>query len=605
MKKFYIFFFFGFIILSALLYLSIWWFLAGAGIIVILTIYHFYNARMMAMSSSVEELESQVEELQLHLDKSILKEERATKEAGQIRKSKQELLTVIGHEIRTPMNGILGMTTLLHDTSLTKEQKEYADTIRNSGQQLLSTVNDILASDILDYSKLDKRTKKLDNIDFDLADLVEEVISMFAERTGKAGVDLLYEIDPGVPVQLNGDSKRLRDVLMNLLENAVKFTRQGEIVISVNCIRKEDAFAELSFEIRDSGIGIPEHQMADLFYGVPGKEFQTGEEQTGAGLIICRKQVELMGGHIKAKSRLGEGSAFIFQVPLNYSTKPPANGFLENSAATRLEGRHVLIADDNLTSLGILVNLLKVWKAIPVGTSSVEEIPEILSQKNNIEVLLIDSDLIQAVGLEVVKSLRAAYPHLSVILLNAAGNVIAKEEEKLVNQIVTKPVRQHILQDAIVAVCNRSVEIMRQNDPEKLEENFSALYPLQILIAEDNLINQKIAVKILTKLGYQPALANNGREALEMSGSGNYDIILMDVQMPEMDGLEATGLIRESKMEKQPVIMAMTANVMQGDRDACLQAGMDDYISKPINLEELLSHLKKWALVMKERQRKI
>ncbi|MBL7724422.1 MAG: response regulator [Chitinophagaceae bacterium] len=603
MKKFYIFFFFGFIILSALLYLSMWWFLAGVGIIVIFTIYHFYNARMMAMSSTVEELESQVEELQLHLDKSILKEERATKEAGQIRESKQELLTVIGHEIRTPMNGILGMTLLLHDTSLTKEQKEYADTIRNSGQQLLSTVNGILANDILGYSKLEKKTKKLDNIDFDLADMVEEVISLFAERTGKAGVDLLYEIDQDVPVQLNGDSKRLRDILMNLLENSVKFTRQGEIVISVHCIQKEDILVELSFEVRDSGVGIPEHQMADLFYGAPGKEFQTGEEQTGAGLIICRKQVELMGGHIRAKSRLGEGSAFIFQIPLSYSSKLTANGSQAKNAATGLEGRHVLIADDNLTSLGILVNVLKGWKAIPVGTSSVEEIPDILSQKNNIEVVLIDRDLLQASGMEIIKSLRVAYPHLPVILLNSPASIITREEEQLVKQIVTKPVRQHILKDAIVAVCNRSVAAIHQSEPDKLEENFSAQYPLQILIAEDNLINQKIAIKILTKLGYQPAVANNGREALDMTDSGNYDIILMDVQMPEMDGLEATGLIRESKMEKQPVIMAMTANVMQGDRDACLQAGMDDYISKPINLEELLSHLKKWALVIKERQK--
>lgn len=602
MKKFYIFFFFGFIILSALLYLSIWWFLAGVGIIIVFTIYHFYNARMMAMSSSVEELESQVEELQLHLDKSILKEERAIKEAGQIRQSKQELLTVIGHEIRTPMNGILGMTTLLHDTSLTKEQKEYADTIRNSGQQLLSTVNDILATDILDYSKLDKRTKKLDNIDFGLIDCVEEVVAMFAAKTSKSGVDLLYEIDSDVPVQLNGDNKRLREILMNLIENAVKFTQQGEIVVSVHCVQKEDTWSELSFEVRDSGVGIPEHQIADLFYTASGKEFQNEEEQPGMGLVMCRKQVELLGGHIKAKSRLGVGSTFIFNIPFSHSDKPVENNYLTKSM-TDLRGKHVLIADDNLSSLDILVKLLKKWGMTPVGTSAGEEIMEILSQRNNIDLLLIDKDLLTNNGEQLLGTLNVRYPRLPVIILSTAGNSIAESDRQLVKQIVTKPLRQHILQDAIIAVCRRTVIEEPKREPGKIEENFSVQYPLQILIAEDNIINQKIAIKILTRLGYHPGVANNGKEAVEMTMAGKYDIILMDVQMPEMNGLEATREIRKTSLETQPVIMAMTANVMQGDRDACLQAGMDDYISKPINLEELLSHLKKWALVIKERQK--
>ncbi len=601
MKKFYILFFAGFIVISALLYISIWLFFGGVAVILLSTIYHFYNARMKAMDASIEDLESQVEELQVQLDSSLLKEEKATKEAVQIRQVKQELLTIISHEIRTPMNGVLGMSLLLADTPLNTDQKEYVDTIRQSGESLLTTVNDILVNDILDFSKLDRKNKKLESIDFDLRDTVEEVLNLFAAKAGKAGLDLLYDIDDDVPVQLSGDSKRLREVLMNLVENAVKFTQRGEVLVSVHSVKNNSTQPELRFEVRDSGVGISEEQMEQLFYGIPGKEFQQEDEQSGLGLVICRKQVELMGGQIVARSKQGEGSTFIFNIPMSRSLKPARNSTPQESL-TVLAGKHILIVDDNTTSRNILIKQLRAWGILPVGANSGMQALDILSQNSNFDLILTDKDMPQINGLQLTKSIKIKYPVIPVVLLNSAGDEDYKQEPGLFAYVITKPVRLHTLQDDILAVFTKPVTIEQKTEPEKLEKNFSQKYPLRILIAEDNLINQKIAMKILTKLGYQPKIANNGREALEMSGQEQYDIVLMDVQMPEMDGLEATRMIRSS-LSLQPVIMAMTANVMQGDRDLCMQAGMDDYISKPINLDELLSHLEKWSLVIAERQK--
>lgn len=602
MKRFYIYFFAGFIVISVLLYLSIWLFFGGVAVILLFTIYHFYSARLKSMDASIEDLELQVDELQGQLDRSLIKEEKATKEARQIRQVKQELLTIISHEIRTPMNGVLGMSLLLTDTPLNKEQKEYVDTIRHSGESLLATVNDILVNDILDFSKLDRKDKKLQSIDFDLRDTIEEVLNLFAAKAGKAGLDLLYDIDADVPLQLLGDSKRLREVLMNLIENAVKFTQRGEVLVRVHAVKNDSIQTELSFDIRDSGIGISEEQMKQLFYGIPGKEFQNEDEQSGLGLVICRKQVELMGGKIVAKSKLGEGSNFTFSIPMSRSLKPARNSTPQDSMAI-LEGKHVLIVDDNTTSRSLLIKQLKAWGMLPVEANSGMQALEVLAQNNNFDLILTDKEMQQVDGLQLAKSIKNKYPSMPVILLSPAGDETYKLESSLFAFVITKPIRQHVLQDDILATFTKTIITSEQKSaPEKLEENFSQQFPLRILIAEDNLINQKIAMKILTKLGYQPKVANNGREAFEMAGQEQYDIILMDVQMPEMDGLEATRTIR-SNLAVQPVIMAMTANVMQGDRDLCMQAGMDDYISKPINLDELLSHLEKWSLVISDRKK--
>ncbi len=599
MKKFYIIFFIGFVVLSTLLYLSIWWFVGGAAIIAAATIYHFYNAKLKASDASIEELESQVEELQAQLDRSLLKEEKASREAVQIRHAKQELLTVISHEIRTPMNGVLGMSLLLADTVLTKEQKEYNDTIRNSGQGLLKTVNDILVNDILDYSKLEKKGKKLEAIDFDLRDTVEEVLNLFANKAGKNGIDLLYQIEQNVPLQLQGDNKRLREVLMNLIENAVKFTEEGEVLVTISSLEKDNSDIKLRFEIKDSGAGIAEDRLSQLFYGQTGKEFSRDNERATVGLVMSRKQVELMGGTIDVASKLGEGSTFIFELPF-VSGKTILTDEKKDAIAN-LADKKALIVDDNLSSANLLEAQLKKWNINCTTADSGMKALELL-ESNSFDFVLTDSDMPQLNGLQLTKLIKNKYSKLPVIILNTASNEIQKQDELLFAAMVPKPVRLHVLMNSLLTIFNKPI-LNNQQEETKMENNFAAKFPLKILIAEDNLINQKIAMKILTKLGYNPSIANNGGEAFESCTKEQWDIILMDVQMPVMDGLEATRKIR-SDLNFQPIIMAMTANVLQGDRDACLQAGMNDYISKPINLDELIGRLEKWSTVIKESKAK-
>jgi CheY-like chemotaxis protein len=274
----------------------------------------------------------------------------------------------------------------------------------------------------------------------------------------------------------------------------------------------------------------------------------------------------------------------------------------QQSSMAHLEGKHVLIVDDNATSRIILARQLQAWKMLPVCADSGKQALEILSKNHAFGLLLIDMQMAEMNGLQLAKSARQQYADIPVILMNQTGNDAYQQEAGLFASVLTKPLRQFLLRDHILGVFAPVDTNKQQTAGPALSEDFSAQYPLRILVAEDNLINQKIAMKVLTKLGYQPALANNGKEVMEMVGQDNYDIILMDVQMPEMNGLEATKMIRIC-LETQPVIIAMTANVMQGDRDECIQAGMDDYISKPIDMKELLSQLEKWSLSIKEKRK--
>ena len=337
MKKFYVIFFASFIILSILLYFSTWWFLGGVAIIVLLTSYDYYRSKLKVFAETKVILESQVEELQKQLDHSLVKEEKATKEATKVRQTKQELITTINHEIRTPMNGVLGTSMLLEATTLNKEQQEYLSTIKKSGESLLSTVNDILVKDILEYSKLDNRDKKLHPINFNLLDTAEEVVSLFANMSTKHDIELVTDIEENIPLQLYGDNKRLREILMNLVENAVKFTRHGEVVLHVQCLNKSDR-PVFCFQVTDTGIGISDEELKTLFYSKPSRGFDIHNNKTSRGLVICRKQAELLGGKIEVKSKLGSGSTFSFTVSFEQTHLPKNDD--EQSGIIKFAGKN-------------------------------------------------------------------------------------------------------------------------------------------------------------------------------------------------------------------------------------------------------------------------
>jgi len=604
MKKFYILLFAIPVLVLTILYLSIWWFLVAVIIIFLVTAWRFYADRLAAIHSKNEILAHQIDELQVQLDHSLLKEQKASKEAENVRQLKQQLLSVMSHEIRTPMNGVMGMALLLSDTPLDEEQKEYIKTIRNCGESLLTTVNDILANDALDYSKLDREENKLEYKEFELRNSVEETLDIFASRVAKTGIDLLYEIDTDVPAQIIGDSRRIRQVLMNLVENAVKFTSHGEVFVGIHFINNNGTNPELIVEVRDTGIGISKDQLKQLFKGIPGKDFKNGygEPNCGLGLVICRKLVELMGGNIEVESQTGQGSKFSFRMPVIPGLKATRSQ-VQPESMVNLEGKMVLVVDDNYHSRSILMKQLQIWKMLPVGADSGAQALEKISQNGGFDLVLSDMHMPVMNGIQLAHDIRRNHSEKPMILLKPVSEELSQAEQGLFTSILSKPVRQNLLLDQLLGIFTKKITVKQQNETPVMDE-FAKIYPLRILIAEDNLINQKIAMKILSKLGYSPALANNGKEVMEMVAHDHYDMILMDVQMPEMDGLEATRMIRTC-LEIQPVIMAMTANVLQGDRDNCIQAGMDDYISKPIDLKELLSHLEKWALAIKEKRQAV
>ena len=578
MKRFYIIFFLTAIGVLALLIYSVLWFLVAVGLCMIVIAYRFYLTRLHSLEARNLTLQQKVDELFDQLDGVILKEQRTNRDAEQAKQFKQQLLSTLSHEIRTPMNGVMGMATLLEETSLDKEQREYTETIRRSGESLLTTVNQILVDGMLNFSK-SGNVENLEYKDFDLRNCLEEVLDMFADKAGKTGLDLLYDIDKNVPEQIIGDSRRVRQILINLVENAVRVTTKGEIFVGVNVLRTlEDNKVELGFEVRDTGPGLPADKLEKIFKGIPGQAAPKGAEQevTGLGLVICKKLVEMMGGWIDVQSEPGKGSSFTFCIGVNISRKVRRNFSQYNMAI--LEGKQVLIVDDNATSLSILMKQMEQWKILPVPARSGRQALEIISQHPDLD-------------------------GKPVILMTRPGDERYEQEPGLAVSVLTRPVKQYMLRDLLLNTFLGAQKTLtdQPNTMNKLSTGFSEEYPLRILVAEDNAVNQKIAMAILGKLGYQPDLAANGKEVLDMISHEQYDLILMDIQMPEMDGLEATRMIRLC-LDIQPVIIAMTANAMQGDRDDCIQSGMDDYISKPVELDELISQLEKWSRIIKSKR---